>query len=273
MKSGKEIGTTYEGDLIYDFGSKFFAITEKAELLKKDFSLLSKEPFALQGFSVVEDFAYIMQIKETESDEILRDIMLDDDLRYVNGHEISVLDHTIEGETYEVFTSEDSESYEEQLLVLDEDSEEYKKYKSVFFLFNYFNVLDVDEDIYCILVLYKNTFAYYIEDRNTLLKDSGAFAIGENNPGNEEHTAKATSALYADFEMYCDRNSYKTFKEFEDEVKFNYIRKINNITLEDVSQTTIAKVLGKNNKTISNSKDKEKYLKLYKQELIELILS
>jgi len=266
----KRIGTIDFEDAVpvYDYGSKFFAISDKDELLEKVLWITAKTPFLVQDIVTEERYEYLKDVSYTNNSGYTVSAVLDRLDCYVKGHCIDIYEDTIDDEKYincssvnYIDLNEDEKSFEIALNAVRKifNSEELED----------LSVLDEDENTYFSFVIFNSIVALFI--CNDFEGESIQFySLDENF--NEIDKELAYCALLAEERIAFDPCSLISLEELEDIKRFQFIKYVNDLKLKDMNETAMAKVLGMNNKTLNKSPKKEMYFNLYKQKLIHILL-
>ncbi len=264
------IGTFADGSLVYDYGSKFFAITDSGELVEKIINIKGENPFAIMDIVCCDRYEYLEDVLYTHRDDYTVSAVLDMDNIYIKGHKIDFELDTIDDIKYLYYSTIDYFDY----LDCDPNNEEYKtilKVCKVFFNDENIDDLSVlDEDYrYYSFVIINNEVSVFVSDEEEEMLNS--FSLNDDEIDFESREL-AEYALKAVERLEFDAVSLLNFDEIEQREILSIIKIINSFKLEDLKLKDIATVLKMNYKSLSASKDKEKYLKLYKQELISKLL-
>lgn len=260
LEKKKKIGVLQDGSIVYDYGSKFFAISDKNEILEKSIDLTSRTPF--QAFDIIDcyEYEYLKDVSYTREEEYSISAVLDASNAFIGGYKVDITNNEINGLKYTYCTSVD-------IFDLEEDSEAYRdvvKACELFFDTDDISVLDEDINTYYAVVILNGESVIFTGDED----GERILSLNKNNSSEE----MALFALKAEERLEFDPCSLLSLKEIEEREICSALKFINSITLNDVTQVTIAHILNMNQKSISASKNKEKYLELYKAKLTSMLL-
>jgi hypothetical protein len=236
------IGSCNDGSKIYDYGSKFFALTNKNELLEKSFSMFTKEPFKLLDTVYCEKYEYLDEVMYSNRDDLSVSAVLDLSNVFVKGNWVDLDEETINGEKFTFCSSVDYVDFDER----DEIYPTLIKVCQIAFDDNSIDclsVLDEEEERYFSFVLYKNSVAFMNEDDLIY-----TFSLDERK--SEENMHLARCALLAVERIAFDELSLLSLDEIENRELLCYLKKIDSITLNDVSLISIALLLEINYKSL-----------------------
>lgn len=268
MDKKRKIGTIDDDAVsIYDYGSKFFAISEDKELLEKSYSLFGSNSFSpIDIVTSEKSYEYLEDVGLTHNENYTISAVLDKNNCFVNGYKIDLLSNTIESMEYLVFSNVDYEDYENYK----EDEIFIKVLKKIFNDESISELSCLEEyDDYFIFVVFQESVALFVSD------ECGERIVSYNlneNVGDKE-AQMATSALLAEERLQFDQCSLMSLDEIENRQAFEYIKTINSVKLSDVKDVVIADVLDMNYKSLNKSPKKEMYFELYKQKLMNFILN
>ena len=268
----KQIGTIDfdEKVPVYDYGSKFFAITEKKEIVKKDILITSKKPLFVIDIVDENRYEYLEDVKYTNNNEYSFSAVLDKENTFVMGNKINLEKQEINEEKYISCSSLDINDF-------DEKSDEYKKLlKAVRKYFNNEEIYDLsildedeDEDIYYNFVVFNNVVALLVSDNNE--ENILIYSLNDDER-NEKDEELAYCVLNAEERISFDFCSLLDFTDIEEREIFKTIKYINSLKLKDIAEINIAKILNMNYKSLNKSPKKDMYFELYKQKLINILL-
>lgn len=270
LNNKKLIGTLADGSKVFDYGSKFFAISDKGEILEKSFNVISKEPLKVLDIITCERYEYLDDVSYTHRDDYSISAVLDLDNISVKGNRIDFLNDTINDESviycstvdYVDFDNDDAE-YSTLLqavrIIYEDDS------------IDDLSILDSDEEAYISLAILGDTCTVFSSNESS----EHLYSFSFNEDLDERETELTYCFMLGVERLAFDSCSLLSLESIENRETFDLIKYINGITLKDkgVTQVNIAEVLEMNYKVLSASPQKEMYINLYKQKLIDMLLS
>lgn len=266
------IGTLDDGQEVYDYGSKFFALSETGELLEKVIDFRKADRFSHFELQDSERYEYIEKTRTTHNHVLSLSRILDRENVFVGGHKIDLLEQQVDGRDYLSWASGDSERDDNDPKAVETALEACR------FLFGDETIddfTDIDavevEGRYISFAIVGDAIAVDIVDDEVGAESISIMPFNAETFSNEDKEL-ALAALKAEERMEFDACSLLSFGDIDERAVFNGIKEIDSYTLDDLDIKEIAKTLDIDYESLSNSKDKEKYLNLFKQKCISDLL-
>lgn len=269
-KALRLLGTLDDGLEVYDYGSKFFALSETGELLEKVIDFRKADRFSHFELLDSERYEYLDRTRTTHNHDLSLSRILDRENVFVSGHRIDILEQQVDGRDYLTWASGDSEWDDNDPKAVETALEACR------FLFDDetiddFTDLDAVEGRYISFAIVGDAIAVDIVDDEVGGESISIMPFNAETFSNEDKEL-ALAALKAEERMEFDACSLLSFGDIDERAVFDGIKEIDSYTLDDLDIKEIAETLGIDYESLSNSKDKEKYLNLFKQKCISDLL-
>lgn len=267
LANRKLIDAKYDGLKVFDYGSIFFAITEKNEIIAKSIDLLDvldETDSEALDLSPESRYEYVEDVCYTNNESSTISAILDKDNIYVFENKVDFLKTTVNDINYTYCTSTNYVDF-------DKDSEIYEKLLDVVRTMNSDTTISDlsklnESDKYISFVLVKDTAFCMIQDED----DTRLLKVELSD--NDDMEKLAMSVLFAEERISYDTSTLISIDELESKKQIDMIDSMINLNLEDIKPITIANALNINYQSFCKSKDKNIYFTQFKLLLIEKLL-